>query len=251
MKLILSRKGFDSSSGGKPSPIFPDRRMVSLLIPDRMSTVSCADIRWYECNMGSLVSDLTDSDIPASYKAHLDPDLRHDSLPRVAGWKPLFGQIDAAQGHLRRCGVSVGDIFLFFGLFRRVVDVSGKLAWDTSSEPCHVVWGWLQVGDVLQVDLCDRARYSWATYHPHFHRGPAENNTVYVGRADLNLAGVCSETAKGGHHYFSSFHPALRSRPTPRKNPLVCPLSLSVFAIAVGDCCHTGPAGVPGAGVAV
>src|ERR1035441_4619606 len=30
MKLILSRKGFDSSAGGKPSPIFPDGTMISL-----------------------------------------------------------------------------------------------------------------------------------------------------------------------------------------------------------------------------
>ncbi len=32
-KLILSRKGFDSASGGCPSPIFPDGTMFSLPIP--------------------------------------------------------------------------------------------------------------------------------------------------------------------------------------------------------------------------
>ena len=32
-KLILSRKGFDSGSGGCPSPIFPDGTMFSLPIP--------------------------------------------------------------------------------------------------------------------------------------------------------------------------------------------------------------------------
>jgi hypothetical protein len=40
MKLILSRKGFDSSTGGIPSPIFPDGRMVSLPIPDKSSTLT-------------------------------------------------------------------------------------------------------------------------------------------------------------------------------------------------------------------
>jgi hypothetical protein len=33
VKVNLSRKGFDSSFGGAPSPILPDRRMISLPIP--------------------------------------------------------------------------------------------------------------------------------------------------------------------------------------------------------------------------
>ena len=33
MKIILRRKGFDSSLGGYPSPILPDGKMVSLPIP--------------------------------------------------------------------------------------------------------------------------------------------------------------------------------------------------------------------------
>jgi len=33
MKIILSRKGFDSSYGGYPSPILPDKTLLSLPIP--------------------------------------------------------------------------------------------------------------------------------------------------------------------------------------------------------------------------
>jgi len=33
MKIILSRKGFDSEAGGYPSPILPDGTMLSLPIP--------------------------------------------------------------------------------------------------------------------------------------------------------------------------------------------------------------------------
>ena len=33
MKVILSRKGFDSSNGGCPSPILPDGTLLSLPIP--------------------------------------------------------------------------------------------------------------------------------------------------------------------------------------------------------------------------
>ena len=33
MKVVFSRKGFDSGTGGCPSSIFPDQRMTSLPIP--------------------------------------------------------------------------------------------------------------------------------------------------------------------------------------------------------------------------
>lgn len=33
MKVILSRKGFDSGYGGMPSPILPDGTMLSMPIP--------------------------------------------------------------------------------------------------------------------------------------------------------------------------------------------------------------------------
>jgi len=50
------------------------------------------------------------------------PALSHSSLPREPGWRPLFGQSGAAQGHLRNQHVNIGDVFLFFGLF----DVTGN-----------------------------------------------------------------------------------------------------------------------------
>jgi hypothetical protein len=109
MQIVLSRKGFDSSSGGKPSPIFPDGRMLSIPIPDRRSPIRYSDITWQEFNLGSLVADLTKGKVPPSYKGHLDPDLRPDSLPRVHGWKPLLGQTDQAQSHLRNCNVGEGE----------------------------------------------------------------------------------------------------------------------------------------------
>lgn len=43
MKIIMSRKGFDSGYGGVASPIFSDRSMVSLPIPARWSVKSYED----------------------------------------------------------------------------------------------------------------------------------------------------------------------------------------------------------------
>jgi len=190
MKIIFSRKGFDSASGGKPSPILPDGRMVSLPIPDKDSPIRYGDIRWQEYNLGSLVSDLTAGRIPASHFAHLDPDINRESLPRSSEWLPILGQTGAAQGHLRKNGVQAGDIFLFFGLFRSVMATAGKLSWDTRSPLRHLLWGWLQIDEVLKVDGCNLPRYAWAKYHPHFHRNSDPNNTVYIARRYLTLPGV-------------------------------------------------------------
>ena len=44
MKIILSRKGFDSGSGGCPSPILPDGRLISLPIPVEGERLSYGDL---------------------------------------------------------------------------------------------------------------------------------------------------------------------------------------------------------------
>lgn len=187
MKIIFSRKGFDSSSGGNPSPIFPDGRILSLPIPDRQSPIRYQDIRWDEYDLGTIVSDLTKGRIRPHHFAHLDPDLNSGSLSRGDSWLPLFGQTGSAQGHLRKNGVDQGDIFLFFGLFRDVNIRADHLEWNMNSTLRHVIWGWLQVGDILAVDSCDKSKFDWAAYHPHFHRSPERNNTIYVAKKELEL----------------------------------------------------------------
>jgi len=211
MRIIFSRKGFDSSFGGKPSPIMPDGRMVSLPIPSKQSpkqspTIRYKDIHWQGYDLGMFVSDLTGGCISASYFAHLDPDIRSESLfHRHSEWRPLFGQTGIAQGHLRNNSVQAGDIFLFFGLFRDVIQSSEKLEWNRHSQRRHVLWGWLQIDEVLKVDGCNLSKYEWATYHPHFHRKkPEPNNTLYIARKYLTLPGV-SSCVLAGAGVFSHF----------------------------------------------
>ncbi len=101
MKLILSMKGFDSSADKVPSPIFPDGTLFSLPIPDKYSSISYQDINGPDKqSIGPLVEGVTKGKIPSHYKAHLDPDLRREGLPRSKGWRPIFGQAGAAQTHL-------------------------------------------------------------------------------------------------------------------------------------------------------
>lgn len=187
MKIILSRKGFDSSAGGVPSPILPDGRIVSLPIPDPRSPVRYGDIGGEGRNIGALVSNLTAGRIRRSSRAHLDPDLVAADRPRPAGWRPLFGQEGAAQGHLRNQGVGPGDLFVFFGLFQRVLWRGGRYRFDRSAPRIHLIWGWLQVARVVPVAECPGSMLRWAREHPHLSHPAAPDNVLYVARRRLSF----------------------------------------------------------------
>jgi len=83
VRVIISRKGFDSGYGGVPSPILPDGRMVSLPIPTDDSPTVFGDIVRDGINLGDLVVDLTRGRIDRNEPTHLDPDLDPGAL-RVA-----------------------------------------------------------------------------------------------------------------------------------------------------------------------
>lgn len=186
MKLILSRKGFDSSSGGMPSAIFPDNTIITFPIPDNNSSIRYGDIATPKGNLGNLVSSLSKGRIAPGQGAHLDPDVIRSSLPRTRGWKPLFGQSGQAQSHLRNNKVGPGDVFLFFGLFRRVESINGVFTWAKDTKPCHVIWGWMQVEKAIPLGQTQPSAMKWAHYHPHWHRENDSNNTLYTGTRQLH-----------------------------------------------------------------
>lgn len=197
MKIILSRKGFDTSSGGVPSPIFPDGRILSLPIPDKYSTIRYEDIKWNEFNVGDIVSSLTKNKIPKSHFAHLDPDLRNESLKRHDNWKPVLGQTSSSQGHLRNQNIQQGDIFIFFGLFRDVINKNSKINFKEKTLSKHIIWGWLQIEDILTVDNCNKSDFVWALNHPHFHRPIDALNTIYTAKEKLDITGSSIKTIPG------------------------------------------------------
>ncbi|HWA95072.1 MAG TPA: hypothetical protein VG844_10775 [Terracidiphilus sp.] len=207
MKIILSRKGFDSTSGGVPSPIFPDGRMLSLPIPDKQSQVAYQDIRGYEStSMGELVSQL--ASIPRTHRAHLDPDISRQSISRLRGWRPIFGQVGSSEGHLRNQQVGRGDVFLFFGLFRRIEQSSEGWRYVREAKPMHVLFGWLQVAERIPVSSWS-AKDHWALYHPHFSRHPHRSNVIYASSKRLQLPHRASNGIAGAGT-FQFYSPKLR-----------------------------------------
>jgi hypothetical protein len=169
--------------------------MISLPIPDKASEIAYKDVAGNRCApVGELVEDL--AGIPSTHRAHLDPDLSAHSLPRLSGWRPLFGQVSAAETHLQNNGVGTGDVFLFFGLFRRVEQSASGWRFVRGSRPIHLIFGWLQVAERVAVSdwPIDAA---WALCHPHFRREAHPTNVVYVGAERLTLPESTSSAISG------------------------------------------------------
>ena len=192
MKVILSRKGFDSSAGECASPIFEDGSFLSLPIPDKFSIVSFAEIGG-SYPIGRLVEDLSPR-VKASCGVHLDPDLRMESRQRKAGWRPMFGQADAAQKHLCKMKIAKDDVFLFFGWFRRVKLRDGRFRYQRRAPDLHIMFGWLRVGEIWRMSEDKELNLpDWAKDHPHVaQRNTFKDNTIYV--ADRTDAGYTGGT---------------------------------------------------------
>ena len=156
MRIVFSRKGFDTGSGGPSSPIIGGKP-ISLPIPtSRRSITTYGDL-----GLGEIVEHATRGRIARDHLCHEDPMFTRD--------KCLFGQCGAAQSHLQNQGVGVGDVFLFFGLFSD----------ERKGDRHHRIFGYLEVADVIsptssQLGPLERP-------HPHTLGEWNENNTIYRG----------------------------------------------------------------------
>lgn len=212
MKIILSRKGFDSGYGKVASPILPDGRLITLPIPAARAVHTYGSVSWGGGCLSDLTEPLTDGKVKAKHLVHLDPDLSPESRPRAAGWRPAFGQEKAAQGHLVGQGVGVGDLFLFFGWFRQTeAGPDGVLRYRRGAPDIHALFGWLQVGEI--VDVADRLAENrvarpWLAEHPHLNAHGAPGNTIYLATDRLVVEGRDLGVPGGG--VFPRYHDGLR-----------------------------------------
>ena len=201
MRLILSRKAFDSGAGKVANPILDDGSMIPMPIPDKQSPIRYEDVTIAGQNLGRVADELTNGRTRADHFAHLVPDLIESAYPREPGWRPLFGQVDAAQSVLAREEVGPGDLFLFFGWFRRVASSRGRLRYVPGAPDLHVIWGWMQIDDVIPVGSVEHP--AWMKYHPHIASPRGRGNTVYIARDKLTLNGIDSDIPGAGlfDHY--------------------------------------------------
>lgn len=190
MKIILSRKGFDSSNGGIPSPIFPDGSVLSFPIPASISPTRFSDIQFKEYNPAKVVGDLSNNKILPNKFIHLDPDLDKATMAREDNWRGAFGSGKSAQTHLENNNVGIGDIFLFFGWFKAVEERNKKWVFKVNSPNLHVIFGWLEVDEVLKIHQNTHSvlsNYSWLEKHPHITSINHPKNTIYLGKDKISF----------------------------------------------------------------
>lgn len=189
MKVILSRKGFDLQYGGMPSPILPDGTMLSLPIPSKDDNIKYSDLNWDGKSYYDLIHELkANSRIKEYYTCHLDPDIRKNITPRLSDWIPSFGQTGSALGHLMKQNIGIGDLFLFFGTFRHTELINGRLRYISNAVPVHVIYGYLQVGNII---TSDKDIPEWLSSHPHVKNKYWEkSNAIYISSKTLSL---CTE----------------------------------------------------------
>ncbi len=166
MRIIFSRKGFDSAAGGGASPIV-DGRPVSLPIPAGTASTTT----YGALGLGDHAAKASRGKLGAGDLCHHDPMfLEHD--PAIA--ECLFGQCGAAQTHLERQGVGIGDVFVFFGLFREGMPDG---SW---GQPHHRIFGYLEVEQI--VPLAEGAPDDLVQLgHPHALAMHHKNDVVYRG----------------------------------------------------------------------
>lgn len=187
MKVILSRKGFDSGYGGSPSPVLPDGTMLSLPIPVTDPTIGYNELFYNGKTYSEIICELMGKEIKIegegyfpieNVSCHLDPDVRRECYERKDGWKGIFGQSNAAFTHLKNQEVGSEDVFLFFGWFRKTLLENGKLKYDPKCKGFHAIYGYLQVGEYKKINETNFEE--WTLYHPHVSRGREASDLDHV-----------------------------------------------------------------------
>lgn len=150
MKIILSRKGFDTVNGGCPSPILPDGTLLSMPIPSN-DELLFSQIEYNGQSYANILEQINPNPKQPYTTCHLDPDIREGiRKTTIVNWQPAFGQIGSAQGLLRNSKVEVGDIFLFFGRFQKTeINSLGLLQYQKKAPIIHIIYGYLEIGKIL------------------------------------------------------------------------------------------------------
>ena len=209
MRVILSRKGFDSGTGGWPSIILPelDNKMISFPIPDPDDNLKYSDIQALENgkSLYDIMKDLKRTpkltlnkekiDFTDETCCHFDPDIYDYSIERENGWRGILGQIDQAQTVLKNNNVEEGDLFIFFGLYRNaVIKEDGTVRYDSKEKDKHTMFGYLQIDKILHPKY-DKVPEQFRN-HPHIVKQEDfcnDTNTIYIAKDvctfDKNIKG--------------------------------------------------------------
>jgi len=195
MRIILSRKGWDSTAGGRPNLIFDDTgEMIMLPIPESRGAFTCAGLRLsrdekFNDRLHAALSAYNPLVSDNGCKCHPDPNIVN--LFGRDNFRGSIGQVDQSQSHLHNQGIKKGDVFVFFGLFRHAsLGDDGRLTIKPERSK-HSMFGYLQIGEVIFPQCIGEKeredyehRYSWLSDQPHWndekYKDKKANNCIYV-----------------------------------------------------------------------
>ena len=113
--LVISRKGFDATAGGRASPIFANGDIFSIPIPQEKQSPS----RYRELQFNNMSGREILNFIGA--KSISEDDFYHND-PLLSGQKGIFGQAGGSQGELENFGVGRGDLFYFLDGLNNIIN---------------------------------------------------------------------------------------------------------------------------------
>lgn len=191
MKVILSRKGFDSGSGGYSSLILPDGTLQSLPIPSSGDRIAYSEVhsRFQGKNLMEIMQNIKPvvkencwKKLELDTKCHLDPDIDYAAFERDPAWKGCFGQIGAAQTVLENANIGLDDLFIFFGWFNECELQENRSLKLKKGNGKHTIFGYLQIGEIIRTST--EPIPGWLKYHPHSYgdRVTDSKNCIYIAR---------------------------------------------------------------------
>jgi hypothetical protein len=213
MKIILSRKGMDSGFAEIPSPIIQNENgkweLYSLPIPSPYSDIKYNQLNLFkDFTLAKFIGDVNTSkkNLVQNKLCHLDPDIRKEYYSdRSENWKPNFGQVKSAQSHLKNQKIDCGDVFIFFGWFKKAELKNGKFQYiydENYPNGFHAIYAYLQIDKIYKPNLNMNNVPEWLNYHPHVkYKDEPEfnhpNNTIYVSSKEFKHRKINNKTGSG------------------------------------------------------
>lgn len=215
-RIVLSRKGVDTTKvGGSFQSLIVNGKLINFPIPQYENGKKEAARREHDStyadlslrggcikNLGDAFGQLPKRNLKANRIVHPDPDIRPEFRPSdtLRGCeRTFFGQDGSPYKELENRKVGTGSLFLYFGRFREV-DTRNPNRWVFTGRPKHVIWGWQQIDEV--VDLRRPPAPPDAKHHPHVVHSDCYNhheNRLFIGkgrlkfRSELHHAGTFKE----------------------------------------------------------
>lgn len=198
MKIIFSRKGFDSTAGGFASPIFPDGTLFSIPIPSSEDNNYYSELSFqYDGDsIQSILNEITGGRIKNNRQLSCDFSKKqqrchYDPMLISHADRFVLGQAANAESHLQNQSVGSDDIFVFYGWFRQVEKIEGCWQYSPIARDIQLIWSWMKIGDTVDVRTQaqrEKAKiiYPFLHLHPHVADSPdAPNpnaNRVYISK---------------------------------------------------------------------